>query len=302
MPGLDFINQASIPQFFTMMDAKFNQGLELYKDPAYKFLVKEDPTNKLFDKRVNIMSLPGPRKWENAREYRHMGLTDYTITTDPYELTIEVGEDEWLAGDFDRTSLIDVPTAMLERCQQAVERAAYAMLPAGVSTVGPDEQFFFDTDHPVKGGVYSNTMGGAGVKWYLVNASSAVYKPVVAKWFRRFRTVSIKDPSHPLVFEQKKYAWGVDYRVGFGYGAWQNAVVSGQDLTEDNFQAAWERLMLATDEEGHYLNNKATHLVVPVTLELKASKLFLPTYSGGGDNPLRNKVQVISVPYLPNVP
>ncbi len=61
-----------------------------------------------------------------------------------------------------------------------------------------------------------------GNSWYLMDASSGV-KAIIRQVRRAVEFNSLQEESE-MGFMRKKYAYGVDTRVGYGYGLWQKAV------------------------------------------------------------------------------
>jgi phage major head subunit gpT-like protein len=83
-----------------------------------------------------------------------------------------------------------------------------------------------------------------------------------------------------------------------GYGLWQLAYASKQDLTADNFNAAYAAMQGMTGDKGKKLGIKLTLLVVPPTLRSQALHILNAEQVNGTTNINRNAVDVLVTPWL----
>lgn len=60
--------------------------------------------------------------------------------------------------------------------------------------------------------------------WYLADMGSISVKPLIYLDRKPPTTTARTDPRDPLVYEQRMYSWGVDFRGNVGYGWWQTMV------------------------------------------------------------------------------
>ena len=72
------------------------------------------------------------------------------------------------------------------------------------------------------------------------------------------------------VFMKDEYRYGVRARGNAGFGFWQMAYKSTQDLTPENFDAAYAAMTSQTADGGRPLGIRPTLLVVPPALRTAA--------------------------------
>jgi len=178
----------------------------------------------------------------------------------------------------------------------------FQFMAAGLKTECYDGQYFFDSDHPVGGGTVSNTGGGSGTPWYLLDLNNQV-RPLILQWRKKPEFVALDDPKDENVFMRKKFRYGVDDRKNVGFTFWQLAWGDKQALNAANFKAAYQAMMEFKNDEGDPLGVVPTHLVVPPSLMETAKKLInsdlVATDAGGVENnPWKDIVEVMVVPWL----
>ena len=237
------------------------------------------------------------REWVGDRVIQNLAKGEFSIKNKDYEQTQGVP----------RTAVDDdaygVYGPMFENMGLNVASfpadQIFPTLKAGFTTLGPDGQYFFDTDHPVGSGVVSNFMGGSGEAWYIIDASK-VYKPVIWQPRKAFNMVKLFSETDPNVFFKKEYVWGVDGRAGVGYSPfWQLAFGSKQTLDATNITATLVAMASQKGESGKPLKVTPTHLVCSPTLGETARKIFgAELINGGESNVLKGRLQVIEAPEL----
>jgi phage major head subunit gpT-like protein len=179
-------------------------------------------------------------------------------------------------------------------------REIFKLLKAGHTKLGPDGQFFFDTDHPLADGTTGdNDIGGGGTPWYLID-DSKVFKPVIYQERQSFALQRLFDPTDANVFFNKKFVWGVDGRAAFGFSPfWQLAIRSEAALDATNVKAAMVQMSKQKTFGGKPVGAMATTIVVPPDLGETARDLFakdLIVDTSGGPavtNTLRNRLRVV---------
>ena len=182
--------------------------------------------------------------------------------------------------------------------RQHPDLLVFALLKAGFATACYDGQYFFDTDHPLGGASVSNSGGGAGDPWFLLDLSRPV-KPIILQIRKRPEFISVDHPEDENVFMRKKFLYGVDDRKNVGFGLWQLAYGSKSTLSAANYAAARAAMMGFKSEEGAPLGVNPTHLVVPPTLESAGrSILKVPNDAAGAGNPWFNSAELVVVPWL----
>lgn len=180
------------------------------------------------------------------------------------------------------------------------DQLVFGLLKAGFTTPCYDGQFFFDTDHPVGREVkasVSNSGGGSGTAWYLLDTSRTV-KPIIFQKRKEYTFTSLTRPEDDHVFKNKEFVYGVDSRVNVGFGLWQLAYGSKQTLDETNFNAAYAAMSSFNSDEGRPMGLRPTHLVVPPSLREAALKIVRDYGTSGESNVNRNLVKVLDTPWL----
>jgi phage major head subunit gpT-like protein len=243
-----------------------------------------------------IGKFPRLREWVGERNVQKLAAHSYSIKNKSFESTVAVDRD-----DIEDDQLGIYNPMIQEMGQSAKEHPDFLifdLLKKGFETQCYDGQYFFDADHPVGEESVSNFGGGAGKAWFLLDTTRAL-KPLIFQERKKPEFVSLTKVTDTNVFMNKEYVYGVDYRGNVGYGFWQMAYGSKQDLTAENYQAARAAMMEFKDEEGSPLNVKPNLLVVPPSLEGAAKEILEAERNAqGATNPWRNTAEILVVPYL----
>lgn len=248
-----------------------------------------------------IKSIGTIRKWVGDRVIQNLAKGEFRLGNEDYEQTEGIP----------RNAIMDDQYGVyMPRYEQMGRNVAnfpaqklYELLKTGFTALGPDGQFFFDTDHPVgKPGAeasVSNFMGGAGEGWYIVDASQVV-KPLIYQPRSEFNLVTLFNPDDPNVFFQKQFIYGVDGRSGFGFGPfWQLIFASKQTLDAAAVKATLTAMASQKDDDGTPLGVKGTHIIVSPTLAETARDIFAKEFLANGEtNTLRNRLEVVESAWL----
>lgn len=239
---------------------------------------------------------PMLREWVGDRVIKDLSAFRYELTNKDYEATIEVDRNDI------EDDQIGVYSPMIQGLAQAARQhpdiLVFALLAAGFATTCFDGQYFFDADHPVGEGQISNTGGGSGTPWYLLDLSRPI-KPLILQIRKRPEFVAMDRPDDENAFMRKKYRYGVDDRKNVGFGLWQLAYGSKQTLNATYYAAARAAMMSFKNEAGVPLGITPTHLVVPPTLESNG-RILLENINdaAGATNPWKGTAQLVVVPWL----
>ncbi len=240
------------------------------------------------------------RKWVGDRVVQNLKTHDYSIKNEPFENTVGVDRDN-IADD-----KLGVYTPMLSQlgmdAKTHPDELVFALLAAGFGTRCFDGQYFFDTDHPVIGidgqaVSVSNFAGGTGTPWYLFDATRAI-KPLIFQKRQDYQFVAMDKPDDESVFTRKLFRYGVDARVNVGFGLWQLAYASKQELTAANFGAAVAAMGSFKGDNGKPLGVRPSLLVVPPTLRDAALTITKADIINNTTNVQRGSVDVLVTPWL----
>ncbi|MCX7299912.1 MAG: Mu-like prophage major head subunit gpT family protein [Rhodobacterales bacterium] len=247
-------------------------------------------------------NLPTLREWIGPRVVQNISASTFTILNRKFENTIGVARediaDDWLgvfAPMFAEMGLL---------AKQHKDELVFSLLAAGFTTNGYDGTPFFGTTHPVldRDGVtivtVSNSGGGAGTGWYLMDTTRAV-RPIVWQEREGYEFQTQDRSSDEMVFNNDIYLYGVRARVNAGFGLWQLAYGSRQTLNVANYAAARAAMRAFRADGGRPLGVIPTVLVVPPALEAAGLEILNSEYAtGGASNPWARTAELIVAPYL----
>lgn len=294
------INAATLAALTQAVQATFMRGLDK-KSAPWDILAMEVPSMTAQNVYPYIKSIGTMRKWVGDRVKQNLAKGEFIVVNDDYEHTEAIP----------RNALMDDQYGLYApRFEQMGRNAVnlpsklvYTLLKSGFTTVGPDGQYFFDTDHPVgKPGAeasVSNHMGGSSEAWFIVDASQAV-KPLIYQPRKSFDLVTMFDLTDSNVFWQKEYVYGVDGRCAAAFGPyWQLIMASKQTLDATNVKAALVAMASMKDDDGTPLELRGTHLVCSPTLAETARDIFAKDILANGEtNTLKNRLQVVDSAWL----
>lgn len=294
------INPGALRAAFTGFSSAFQGGFAGVQ-PQWRRVAMLAPSSTRMTQYGWLGQLPRIREWLGDRVIQNLDTHAYTIVNKPWELTIGVDRD-----DFEDDNL-GIYTPLFGEMGRATavfpDELVYALLKAGFTTLCYDGQYFFDTDHPVldENGVQqsvSNSGGGAGAGWYLLDVSRPIM-PLIFQQRRAFDFVRMDAPTDEVVFTQKKLRYGVDGRSNVGFGLWQLAYGSKQTLDAAAYAAARAAMLGRKGDYGRPLGVMPNLLVVPPSLEGAAREILMNERdASGATNEWRNTAELLVVPWL----
>ncbi len=270
--------------------------------PSWQQVAMEIPSTSDAENYGWMKDLPGMREWVGARVYNNLEATHAQLRNKPWEHTIAVKrdhvEDDKL-GIY--TNLFAIQGEIVARHPDDL---VWGRLAAGFATRGFDGQYFFDTDHVsfnrAKQEVsWSNTQGGAGAPWFVMDLSRSFMKPLILQMRRKPQFVPRTDPKDGHVFDHNEFVFGADARYNAGFGFHQLAVGSKQALDADAYEDARVTLAGQFRMDGSPLGVGATHLVVGPSNEGAARELLVSERdTSGATNKWKGTAQLIVCPWL----
>lgn len=245
--------------------------------------------------------IPGMREWIGDRVIKSVSSHDYSIKNKKFELTIGVKR-ESIEDDN-----LGMYTPLFQNMgQQAALNPAkliFGLLKNGFITACYDGQNFFDTDHVVMvDGAetsVSNMQAGAFPAWYLLDTARPI-KPLIYQDRIKAELVAKDDPnSSDAAFMRDEFVYGARSRGAAGFGFWQMAHGSKADLTEENFNLAYDAMTALKNDEGEPLGIMPNLLVIPPQLRTKGDEIVkVARKATGADNPNQNIVEVFRSRWL----
>lgn len=246
-------------------------------------------------------SFPAMREWLGQRNVQNLVANGFTIQNRKFESTLEITRDD-IADD--RLGIFKPMFAEMGQASvRHPEELVFGLLASGFATPCYDGQFFFDTDHPVTAAdgsilTVSNSGGGAGTAWYLLDTSRSV-RPIIWQEREKYEFQQLTQDGSEYVFMHDRYLYGIRARVNAGFGLWQLAYGSKQPLTASSYAAARAAMMGFTADGGRKLGVTPNVLVVPPALEEAGLNILNTEYgAAGASNPWKGTAKLIVTPYL----
>ena len=203
-----------------------------------------------------IGQFPKLREWSGDRSFKNIKEHGYSVMNNLYEATV----------DIPRTAVEDDDIGVYAPLFREMGYAAgthpdeivFGLLKNGMSGTCYDGKAFFAVDHPV----YLNADGSGDAE-------------TVSNWLR---PAAVDGTVTDYVFMKDKIPYGIRYRCNGGYGFWQQAVCSTQELNAANFAAALEAMQSFRADGGRPLGlgfggEAGTMLVVPPSLQSAARRV-----------------------------
>lgn len=295
------INAANLDAIRVGFSTAYRRGLG-QAQTQYGQIATTVPSTTKENKYGWLGKMPNMREWIGARIVHGLAEHDYAIKNRPFELTVGVDRDD--IRDDNLAVYEPMFVEMGESTAAHPDLLVFEALANGFSTQCYDGQNFFDTDHPVidEDGVTINTVsnsgGGSGSAWFLLCTRRSL-KPIIYQEREKAQFVSKDRATDDNVFNKKEYVYGVDGRWNVGYGFWQMAYGSKQDLTAANYAAARAAIMGQKGDHGRPLGLVPNLLVVPAALEGDAREILMNERdASGATNKWRNTAELLVSPWL----
>lgn len=300
------IKDSTLQALRTMVRAEFQQAFDAAVAlDDYKELVTIITSNTKSNSYAWLGNFPQMREWIGDRVINDMKESSYTIENKKYEATLGVDRT-----DIEDDNLGQYRVLAQTQGQETVDffwRQIAKLIVGGFTSLCYDGQNFFDTDHPVyekpdgtgTNKATSNVLGtGSGAPWFLLDLNRPL-KPFIMQERMKPEYDEIKDVQNDTVFMKDKYLYGIRYRGNWGYGLWQQAVASKEELTAANFEKAYGMMESFKRDGGDPLGLKPTHLIVDVSNRAAAEAILLKqNLAGGESNTNYNRVKLVVCRWL----
>ncbi|MFZ5483489.1 MAG: Mu-like prophage major head subunit gpT family protein [Pseudomonadota bacterium] len=277
------VTLAALQQGF---NAQFMQGFGSVKS-TMDLIAMRVPSTASLENYGWMKELPGMREWVGQRVVNNLEAQGAQLVNKNYEHTIGVDRNNI---EDDKLGIFAPMFAMQgEIVARHPDELVWGLLPQGFATRGFDGQYFFDTDHVGYNAAgaevsWSNTGGGTGAPWFLMDLSRAYMKPMIFQDRKRAEFVSLNRATDPNVFMDRQFLFGVDARYAAGFGFHQLAYGSKATLDATSFAAG--RLALETQRrpDGSPLPVLATHLVTGPSNRAAAEAVLMKEYLASGES------------------
>lgn len=295
------VNQTNLTTLYTGFSAAFREGFGDEAGHDHMPITMETASTGRTTEYGWLGKVKSLEEWVGERVLQGIVQHGYSIANKKFNSGVEVDRDDIEDDEIGvyRPLFMELGRAASAHPTQLV----FGLLKEGFSTACYDGQYFFDTDHPVRqpdGTVVSvsNTGGGAGTPWFLLDASRMI-KPIIFQRRRDYQLRRMDDLSDEAVFSRDVFRYAVDGRCNVGFGLWQVAYGSKQTLNAASYAAARQALHEMKNDAGRPMGIRPTHLVVPPGLETAALELInAERNAAGATNVWRGTATVLQTPWL----
>lgn len=288
------INRSTLDGIYTSFNTLFNNAFTGVETTYGRVAMTVPSTTRSNDYRW-LGKLKGMRKWIGDRAINSLAADGYKITNESFENTVGVDRDDI---QDDEIGIYNPMIADLgQTAAEHPDELVWALLKSGFATECYDSQNFFDTDHPVLDAngdeqSVSNFQGGSGTPWFLLDVTRAV-KPLIFQDREKAKLVSLNREEDINVFMRKEFLYGVDMRCAVGFGLWQLAYASKEELNAENYAAARAAMMGMKGDYDRPIRVRPALLVAGPSLEAKALMVLkAENDAAGATNVYRNTAEL----------
>ncbi|MBD9530922.1 Mu-like prophage major head subunit gpT family protein [Comamonas sp. CMM01] len=293
------VNHSNLAILNQAFSGAFKGGLAMAA-PMWSGIATMVPSTTAEQKYAWLGKITRFREWIGERQYQNLVQHDYAIKNKTFENTVEVSRDEIEDDQY------GVFTPVIQQLGQDAathpDELVFGLLNSGFNTPCYDGQYFFDTDHPVgqpgKQVSVSNFQGGSGTPWFLVDTSK-VLKPLIYQKRRDYAFTPKTSLTDDNVFTRNHFVWGADGRGNAGFGLWQLAFSSKEDLNVQSYADARAQHQSFHGDNGKPLVISSKELWVPPSLEQHALEVVqAERLANGASNVMRNLSKVVVCPWM----
>ncbi len=165
------VNKANISAFFVNIKTTFNGALKAAPTQWQKIAMKIPSTGKSNDYGW-LSNFPQMRKWVGDKVIKSLAAFNYSVVNDDWEATIEVDRNDL---EDDQTGIYAIQAKSAgESAAQLPDEIVSGLVNDSFTSLCYDGQYFFDTDHPMGAGVFSNK-GTKALSCSTLDAAKASY-------------------------------------------------------------------------------------------------------------------------------
>jgi len=294
------INQANLATLYTGFQTVFNDAFQNTQSDFDRVAMTVASSSRT-EHYGWLGSTTRFREWLGDRLIQNLEAHDFSIKNKDFENTVAVRRND--IEDDTYGVYAPIVAQLGQDARTHPDELVFGMLGDGFAGLCYDGQPFFSAAHPLTGpegetSSVSNFGGGTGTPWFLLDTTRMV-KPVIFQKRRDYRFIALDREDDEHVFRKAEFVYGVDARVNAGYGLWQLAYASKQDLTAVNYAAARAGMLGLTGDNGRPLGIRPNLLVVPPSLEQAAREVLMAERTTGGKtNIWRNSAELLVTPWL----
>lgn len=298
------ITGPALKAMFTGFDKSYQDGLGMAESQYQKIatIIRSSSSSNTYGW---LGQWPQFREWIGDRVFNDMKTQEYVLLNKHFESSVAVNRD----------NVEDDNIGIYAPFMQEMGRAAgvfydeqiFGLLPKGISTKCYDGQNFFDADHPVfpkvDGTGAAKTVSNyyhkadSGAQWFLMDTSRAL-KPMICQIRKDMKFTAMTDDKDEAVFMRNEFRYGVDGRSNVGFGFWQMASCSEEELSAENFLKVYDAMREQKADGGRPLGIRPTVIVIPPHLRGQAEDILKKDYISGSSNVNKDRVQIIESDWL----
>ena len=297
------LNRENVEVLFTSFNGAYRAGLSTQKAKSqWMRVAMETRSGSSQEVYAWIGDIPLLREWVGERVVRAMSQHDFTVKNKDFELTIAVPRNDIEDDTYGVYGLRF--QAMGTAAMSHYDLEVFSLLKKSFETVCYDGQYLVDSDHPVIGEdgaamSVSNTGGGNGTPWFLIDSSS-MFKPLVLQKRKEADNIVRRDmDDDEPVWNRNEIEYGIHCRDNVGAAFWQTIYGSKQPLTAENYNLARETMMAFKGDHGRALGIMPDLLVVPPTLDGEGRAILKSELVNGGESNIwHNSADLLVSPWL----
>lgn len=304
MAALNVITPAQLAAINTAMVARFNKGLAA-KNEDWKKIAKPISSNGKSNTYAFLSQFPAFREWVGARLHKVANTTAFQVLNRKFENTLDVPVDE--IEDDNWGMYADLAETHGQSVHDLMNDLVFGKVPLGFSEVCYDNQFFFDTDHPVYPNedgtgvatTVSNMQAGVGEPWVLLCTKRAPQPFYLQERVKAQFVPKTSALTSDGVFENDMMSFGGRWRGEAVFGFWQLAFGSKADPTEANFEAAFKAMETVKGDGNRKLGITPDLLICgPNNRKAFETLLKADKNAAGASNTNYNKVELLVTPWM----
>lgn len=302
------INSATLTALATSLQAAFSKGLAS-GETFYQKFCSVIPSNGRSNTYPNLSDWPEFREWVGARVFKNISGTSYTIENKTYEASIDVKREDVEDDNLGVVAHFSEASGMA--ANMLPDQLVAQLMAQGTTVAGFDGVPFFSANHlgkvtgvdgsgdPVfatQSNVVGNTADGLSA---ILICTKRPFKPFFVQPRRPFKMTAKFDPQSEAVFNQNKFDFGSDGRIGVGFGPWMMAVGIFGEVTAAKYQEARQKMAGFTSDTGRLLGLVGDTLMFNPASEIAALEILTADkLTGGKTNVLRGTATPMLNPYL----
>lgn len=264
------INAEALANIYVGLTTAFNAAFQETEVWYPQVAMTVPASTKILDYKF-MLDFPMVREWIGDRVIKTLEGKSYQIATKDWEATIEVDRND--IRDDQIGLYAPIVSALGEEARNHPDKLIAGLMKYGWAGLCFDGRPFFSADHPVGEGAASNSGGGTGTAWYLLDVRRSI-KPFIYQLRQPVQLSRMDRSDDEHVFMRRTYRYGVDARYTCAYGLWHLAYGSRQELNLENYAAARAAMMSLKNAEGRPLGVRPNLLVAPPGLEAAARQIL----------------------------